>query len=151
MNRFTHSSTHKKFIVIKNSDVRGGGREFWRHMDNPGKTGKGGLKITILVGRPLWMPPYIISHSKMYWMVAAKPIQANKLITYFRWLVLWKLWNFVIAYEEISLARCICDQNVCIWSWLWQRWMWNCSFFVLYKGSIWGRINLFFGFTCKIT
>ena len=46
---------YENFILIKISDVRGGG--FWRHSDNPGQTGRGGLKITILAGRPLLMPP----------------------------------------------------------------------------------------------
>ena len=49
-------SVSMKNFVIKISDVRGGGGDggFGRHSDNPGQTGEGGgLKITILAGRPL--------------------------------------------------------------------------------------------------
>ena len=33
--------------------------KFRKHSDYPGQTGKGGLKITILSGLPLWMPPNV--------------------------------------------------------------------------------------------
>ena len=47
-------ASSKNFIVVKISDVREGGEGgFRKHSDNPGQTGEGGLKISILAGRPL--------------------------------------------------------------------------------------------------